>query len=72
MSIAERTSLATHLKTKGNALFSKKSFREAIECYSQAIAVSPSESAVFYSNRAACASPSVLCLCGWFLGWLED
>lgn len=56
MSVAERTSLATHLKTKGNALFSKKSFREAIECYSQAIAVSPTESAVFYSNRAACAS----------------
>lgn len=54
MSVPERTSLATHLKTRGNAAFSKKNYREAIECYSQAIAVSPSESAVFYSNRAAC------------------
>lgn len=35
---------------KGNECFKKKNFKEAIECYSRSIALSPT--AVAYANRA--------------------
>lgn len=57
MSTEDRTALANLLKSRGNTLFSKKDFSSAIDYYTRAIAVSPVESAVFYSNRAACESP---------------
>ncbi|KAL7416760.1 hypothetical protein BDY24DRAFT_378180 [Mrakia frigida] len=53
MSAEDRTALANLLKSRGNTLFSKKDFASAIDFYTRAIAVSPVESAVFYSNRAA-------------------
>ncbi|CAB4005281.1 Mitochondrial import receptor subunit TOM70 [Paramuricea clavata] len=44
-------------KLKGNELFKAKNFKEAIECYSQAISICPEENkpelAVYYQNRAA-------------------
>mmetsp|Transcript_13857 Transcript_13857/g.34920 ORF Transcript_13857/g.34920 Transcript_13857/m.34920 type:complete len:245 (+) Transcript_13857:118-852(+) len=40
------------LKAKGNAFFSKGKFEEAVDAFSDCIAVDPA-SAVFYSNRSA-------------------
>lgn len=57
MTAEDRTALANLLKSRGNTLFSKKDFASAIDFYTRAIAVSPVESAVFYSNRAACEYP---------------
>lgn len=62
MTSEDRTALANLLKSRGNTLFSKKDFTSAIDFYTRAIAVTPVESAVFYSNRAACKSPSLLSL----------
>ena len=59
MSEEDRTALANLLKSRGNTLFSKKDYQTAIDFYTRAIAVSPVESAVFYSNRAACESRSL-------------
>ncbi|CDZ97731.1 Translocase of outer mitochondrial membrane complex, subunit TOM70/TOM72 [Phaffia rhodozyma] len=53
MTNEERNTLAGHLKTRGNTLFSKKDYAAAIDCYTRAIATTHEESAVFYSNRAA-------------------
>ena len=41
------------LQAKGNAAFSAKQFPEAIELFSQAIALAPSNH-VLFSNRSAC------------------
>lgn len=60
-SLQERTDLANLLKSRGNLLFSKKDYTQAISFYTRAIAVTPEESAVFYSNRAACASRVLRC-----------
>lgn len=43
---------ATQLKDKGNAFLQAGDFTKAIECYTEAIGVQPSNH-VFYSNRSA-------------------
>ena len=44
---------AARLKAEGNDLFRSDKFAEAVEKYSKAIEVDPTEAAL-YSNRAAC------------------
>ena len=46
--------MAAKLKTKGNTAYTSRKFETAAELYTQAIAVSPKDEPVFYSNRAAC------------------
>lgn len=43
---------AEELKAQGNAAFAKRDFREAIQFFSQAIALDPNNH-VLYSNRSA-------------------
>lgn len=50
----QRSKLALKLKASGNKAYSGKRFAEAIEHYTKAIDFE--EQAVYYSNRAACAS----------------
>lgn len=52
---ADNSQLADQKKAEGNALLSKKKFHDAISCYSEAIALSPSgpSSHIYYCNRAA-------------------
>ncbi|KAH7923572.1 ADP ATP carrier receptor [Leucogyrophana mollusca] len=50
----ERSKVAAELKTKGNSLYQKRQFQQAIDLYTQAIEVSPKPEPVYYSNRAAC------------------
>lgn len=48
---------ALQAKEKGNQYFRNKAFREAIQCYTQAIDICPAKEpdrAVFFKNRAAC------------------
>ncbi|KAJ3186541.1 TOM (translocase of outer membrane) complex component [Gaertneriomyces sp. JEL0708] len=52
LSQAAREDLALQAKTLGNKFYGEKKFKEAIDLYSQAIALKPT--AVFYANRAAC------------------
>jgi small glutamine-rich tetratricopeptide repeat-containing protein alpha len=51
----DQTALADEKKAEGNALLAKKKFKEAIACYTEAIALSPKgpSSHIFYCNRAA-------------------
>lgn len=51
---ADKTA-AEALKAKGNSLMSSKQYDEAIESYTKAIALDPTN-AVYYSNRAAAYS----------------
>jgi len=44
---------AEELKAKGNVAFTAKNYDEAIDCFSQGIAIDPSNH-VLYSNRSAC------------------
>lgn len=46
--------MAAKLKTRGNTAYTSRKFEIAAELYTQAIAVSPKDEPVFYSNRAAC------------------
>ncbi|KAH8111616.1 TPR-like protein [Phellopilus nigrolimitatus] len=52
-SVAERTALATDLKTKGNKAYGERKFVDAVKYYSRAIEVAPEPDPVFFSNRAA-------------------
>ncbi|KAF9269949.1 TPR-like protein [Marasmius fiardii PR-910] len=52
---AEDKTKAEELKQKGNTLMSSKKYDEAIESYTQAIALVPSNP-IYYSNRAAAYS----------------
>ncbi|KAI9204150.1 uncharacterized protein BJ171DRAFT_394502, partial [Polychytrium aggregatum] len=52
--VSERKTLAESAKGAGNKLFIEKNYTEAIDLYSQAIALHPT--AIYYSNRAACYS----------------
>ncbi|KAG6330845.1 hypothetical protein ID866_8245 [Astraeus odoratus] len=54
LSIEERIKRAGALKTRGNTLYQARKFDQAIELYTQAIAVSPKPEPIFHSNRAAC------------------
>jgi import receptor subunit TOM70 len=54
MPFEERVKQAASLKTRGNSLYQARKFDQAVDLYTQAIAVSPRPEAVFYSNRAAC------------------
>ena len=45
-------SSATEWKSQGNAALKKKDFGKAVECYSKAIEMEPSNH-TFYSNRSA-------------------
>lgn len=38
-------------KEEGNSYYQQKEYSQAIECYSQAIDIDPSQS-IYYSNRA--------------------
>ncbi|VDM35081.1 unnamed protein product [Hydatigera taeniaeformis] len=46
---------AENLKTQGNSFMALEKFEEAIDCYSQAIALDPNN-AIYYCNRAAAKS----------------
>ncbi|KAB5591897.1 Outer membrane translocase receptor tom70 [Ceratobasidium theobromae] len=50
----ERIEQATELKERGNTAYKQQKFEEAIRFYTQAIDMSPTPQAVYYSNRAAC------------------
>ena len=52
---AEDRSKAEEFKQKGNSLMSSKKYDEAIDTYSQAISLDPSNP-IYYSNRAAAYS----------------
>ena len=53
---------AEELKAKGNAAFTAKNYDEAIDCFSQGIAIDPNNH-VLYSNSSACyAGLQVCCL----------
>lgn len=52
--LEERLSRAADLKTRGNSAYTSRHFEQAVDLYTQAIAMSPKPEAVFYSNRAAC------------------
>ncbi|KAF8315550.1 mitochondrial outer membrane translocase receptor TOM70 [Cantharellus anzutake] len=54
LSKEDRLSTANSLKTKGNTAYSARNFVRAVEYYTQAIEISPSPEAVYFSNRAAC------------------
>ncbi|KAI9463853.1 hypothetical protein HD554DRAFT_2316055 [Boletus coccyginus] len=54
MPFEERVKQAASLKTRGNSLYQARKFDQAVDLYTQAIAVSPRSEPVFYSNRAAC------------------
>lgn len=54
LSKEDRLSTANSLKTKGNTAYAARNFARAVEFYTQAIEVSPSPEAVYFSNRAAC------------------
>lgn len=56
LSLQERVKQAASLKTRGNSLYQARKFEQAVDLYTQAIAVSPRPEPVFYSNRAACLS----------------
>ncbi len=55
---------AVEAKTRGNQFFANKQYTQAIECYSEALALCPVEDkanmAIYYSNRAACHLALVL------------
>lgn len=51
--MADAKALAAAAKTKGNAAFSAKSFKEAIKHFTEAIGHDPTDH-VFFSNRSAC------------------
>lgn len=46
--------MAAALKAKGNTAYQARKFDQAADLYTRAIETTPSSSAVFYSNRAAC------------------
>ncbi|KAJ8091745.1 TOM (translocase of outer membrane) complex component [Marasmius tenuissimus] len=50
----ERTRIASALKAKGNDAYKARSFEDAAQFYTRAIAMTPKPEPVFYSNRAAC------------------
>ena len=52
---ADQTALADEKKSEGNGLLAKKKYKEAITCYSEAIALCPKgpSSHIYYCNRAA-------------------
>lgn len=56
--VAKDKEKALEAKNKGNQFFSRQKFEEAIECYSEAIALCPENDvengAIYFSNRAAC------------------
>ena len=47
------------MKAKGNEAYQARNYPHAAEYYTRAIAMTPRPEPVFYSNRAACTSPSV-------------
>ena len=49
-----KNSEALAFKAEGNTFFKNKSYEQAIEKYSQAIAIDPDTDVTFYSNRSAC------------------
>jgi hypothetical protein len=51
---------AEELKAKGNAAFTAKNYDEAIDCFSQGIAIDPNNH-VLYSNRSACYAGLQVC-----------
>lgn len=53
-----RAKTALALKARGNKLYSAKQYEEAIAYYTKAIECE--EQAVFYSNRAACESRTLI------------
>jgi len=62
--LQERTKRAATLKTKGNSAYQQRQFSKAAQLYTQAIQMSVTPEAVFYSNRAACRylSPHLIAL----------
>mmetsp|Transcript_4297 Transcript_4297/g.7312 ORF Transcript_4297/g.7312 Transcript_4297/m.7312 type:complete len:387 (+) Transcript_4297:52-1212(+) len=54
-SSSDQSGLADEKKAEGNSLLSKKKFKEAIACYSEAINLSPNgpSSHIYFCNRAA-------------------
>ncbi|THG93629.1 hypothetical protein EW145_g8326 [Phellinidium pouzarii] len=52
-SAAERSTLATDLKLKGNKAYGERKFVDAVKFYTRAIEVAPEPDPVFFSNRAA-------------------
>ena len=68
--VAVGESEAEGLKERGNALFSKGKYLEALECYEAAISKFPN-CAIYYSNASACCAawPCTEPVNGWVGSW---